>query len=533
MGYIEEIRISGYKKFTNFTLQLKEGLNILIGENSVGKSTILEAIEIALNQSMFKYDYSQLGSLLNVDNVDSFKNSKEHRLEDLPKIKIEVYLNLAKVPKFQKFLGQYYSGFKTGDPLKSGISFLFEFDKEYTDIFNRLDFDSTQSIPLEYYHAVWNTFQGNSYRSYQNPLKSILVDSTNYVRDVYGTYSKKIYGIQIDDVLKRQISFDFKEAAKEALRRHENDLTIGKRKFVLNQNKAKLSDLIDISEDNISIQNMGKGQESILKADLSLNTKAELVMIEEPENHLSYSNTRRMIDGIKNKATQVCQTIVTTHESMILNRLNLGRAIWIQEDSGMSLCSLSSGDKEFFEKNDDFDILKFILGEKIILVEGASEYILLPSLIKQVTGNNIDELGISILSVHGIRYKRFINIAKQLKKRVLIFTDNDETKIDSIAAENEALADYPIRIETQSNSKIFTLEYAIYEKNQSLFQEFANGHKIDNLLYKSKPELPKPLVFALKNKTDFALFLSSKVEQDGESVEWPDYLKRGIKWLQN
>ena len=46
--YIKEINIENFKCFKGkFNLKLNEGLNILVGDNEAGKSTILEAIHLA------------------------------------------------------------------------------------------------------------------------------------------------------------------------------------------------------------------------------------------------------------------------------------------------------------------------------------------------------------------------------------------------------------------------------------------------------------------------------------------------------
>jgi putative ATP-dependent endonuclease of OLD family len=46
---IERVKIINFKVFKGeFNLELNEGLNILVGNNESGKSTILEAIHLAL-----------------------------------------------------------------------------------------------------------------------------------------------------------------------------------------------------------------------------------------------------------------------------------------------------------------------------------------------------------------------------------------------------------------------------------------------------------------------------------------------------
>lgn len=46
---ISKVKIQNFKSFKDtFTLTLNKGLNVLVGDNESGKSTILEAIHIAL-----------------------------------------------------------------------------------------------------------------------------------------------------------------------------------------------------------------------------------------------------------------------------------------------------------------------------------------------------------------------------------------------------------------------------------------------------------------------------------------------------
>lgn len=41
MSYIEKIVIKGFKKFKDFEMNFNESMNVLVGENETGKSTIL------------------------------------------------------------------------------------------------------------------------------------------------------------------------------------------------------------------------------------------------------------------------------------------------------------------------------------------------------------------------------------------------------------------------------------------------------------------------------------------------------------
>ena len=55
--YIKKIIIENFKCFEGgFPLELNKGLNILVGDNEAGKSTILEAIHLALSEIFYKSD---------------------------------------------------------------------------------------------------------------------------------------------------------------------------------------------------------------------------------------------------------------------------------------------------------------------------------------------------------------------------------------------------------------------------------------------------------------------------------------------
>ncbi len=52
--YLKSISITGYKNFGNeFSIELNNGLNVLVGENGVGKSAIIDAIRHLLQEDEF------------------------------------------------------------------------------------------------------------------------------------------------------------------------------------------------------------------------------------------------------------------------------------------------------------------------------------------------------------------------------------------------------------------------------------------------------------------------------------------------
>ena len=49
---LTKIHIQNYRVFTDFTLEFSAGLNVIVGDNDTGKSTLLEAVNLALTSRL-------------------------------------------------------------------------------------------------------------------------------------------------------------------------------------------------------------------------------------------------------------------------------------------------------------------------------------------------------------------------------------------------------------------------------------------------------------------------------------------------
>ncbi|EAD4917331.1 DUF2813 domain-containing protein, partial [Listeria monocytogenes] len=72
MNHIKRMHIKGLKKFKDIDIEFNEKINILVGENESGKSTILEAINIVLNQQYRSIDKYILKDLMNINSMKDF-----------------------------------------------------------------------------------------------------------------------------------------------------------------------------------------------------------------------------------------------------------------------------------------------------------------------------------------------------------------------------------------------------------------------------------------------------------------------------
>lgn len=94
---IDRLKIVNYKLFQNVTVEMNDSINIFVGENDSGKTTILEALSMALTG---KVNGSSMANRLNLDWFNAavrtkFKQSVANgEIPELPSIEIANKLGL-------------------------------------------------------------------------------------------------------------------------------------------------------------------------------------------------------------------------------------------------------------------------------------------------------------------------------------------------------------------------------------------------------------------------------------------------------
>lgn len=145
---------------------------------------------------------------------------------------------------------------------------------------------------------------------------------------------------------------------------------------------------------------IGKGEQCIIKTRLALsskkNSEATVLLIEEPENHLSHSKLNQLISDIStdNSGKQI---IITTHSSFVANKLGLEHLILLREARVTRVTDLEASD--FFHKLPGYDTLRLVLSQKSILVEGDADELVVQRAYMDANGGRLpidDEIDVHI-----------------------------------------------------------------------------------------------------------------------------------------
>lgn len=481
---IKKLFIQNYKIFKEFDLDLNEGLSILVGDNEVGKSTILEAINLTLTRRLYgkQVDQELTPFIFNQQCVSEYLDSLKTRTpQEPPPIRIELYLK--DVPELGFLRGSMNSKKEDCAGLKLEILFDDDFKEEYETLLK--DSNEIRFVPAEYYRVNWYSFANNAVSQRGLPVKRSYIDTTTiHLQSGTDYYLQDIIRTNLDPKERVGLSISYRKL-KEHFSTQPAIKAINK-KLTSHQGAITDKDLsisIDISQksnweanliphlDELPFHLIGKGEQNALKVMLALERKAgesQVILIEEPENHLSYSSMNVLVSKIREKCTGK-QVIITTHSAYVLNKLGLESLVLLanmNEVSTTSLNELSIGTRDYFKKLSGYDTLRLVLAKKAILVEGPSDELLVQKAFLVTHGVIPIERGVDVINVRGLSFLRFLEIADLLKKEVVVVTDNDGNYTKNIEEKYAAYKDSEIiSICACNNNALKTLEPNLIECN--------------------------------------------------------------------
>ena len=543
---IQKVKIKNFKCFKGvFEVELNKGLNILVGNNETGKSTILEAIHIALTGFYggrnIRNELSQY--LFNKEVIELYINSVNNGSPlPPPTISIEVFFDGSIDPEYE---GNDNSEHDSCEGLKFEIAFNEKYNNEYNTLVSK---KNMMSIPIEYYEASWTSFARQAVTIRSIPIKSAMIDSSNY-RYQNGS------DVYISRIVKDLLSPEEVTAVSQAHRKMKDTFIDDDSIKAINARISSESSIVDgivsLSVDlgtknawesslvtqlnEVPFGYIGKGAQCVMKTELALTHKsaqhAQIVLLEEPESHLSFSKLNQLIKAIEEKYEDK-QIIISTHSSFVANKLGLENLLLLDNHNIVRITELSSSD--FFKKISGYDTLRLILCKKAILVEGDSDELVVQKAYKLQNNNHLPiEDQIDVISV-GTSFLRFLELAEALNLNVAVVTDND----GDVEAIKKKYANY-IESNKKDNIKIcydeivdtgtLTINKKPYNYNTlepKLLK--ANGNNLtlfNKVLGTDFETLEKLQKYMKQHKTETAL----AIFETKENLVFPDYILEAIK----
>lgn len=531
---ITRIIIDGYRLFDSFDLEPNAGTNIVVGDNEAGKSTLLEAIGLALTGRLNgRWAQDELNPYwFNQDQVKRYFESLGTATPLAPpEILIELYFTDTD-DNLQSLLGVHNS---RQDKLPGVRMHIFpspDYSEEFADYMkaeNRPDI-----LPTEWYTVDWRNFADEKLTRRPKYLGVAVVDSRT-IRSTAGV-----------DYHTREMLTDFiepKERAAVAVAhrsaRHviSTDTLAPVNKRIAEKSKTLHDKAIGLHMDqsaNASWENSivpqvaevpfvmaGQGQQAAIKVALAMSRSVDstaYALIEEPENHLSHTSLTRLVSRIEQLAGSR-QIFLTTHSSFVLNRLGLDKLVLLHRGTKASFASLPEGTVKYFKKLSGYDTLRLVLAEKAVLVEGPSDEMIFEKAFRAKHDKLPMELGVDVVSMAGVSLKRGLQLGAALNRQIAAIRDNDGKPADHW---REPLKEW--------------LETGVREV---FIGDPADGNTLEPQLLKLNDEAALRTVFGItddevktvdwmtSHKTDWAL----KLDESQLPVEYPQYLKDAVDFV--
>lgn len=516
---IVKIRLINFKRFIDYTVFPNDRVNILVGDNEVGKSSILEAIDLVANGNVHRVESIGLDRLINIDAVKSFEKGKKC-FENLPSLKVELFLSDEK----HDFT---LNGKNNSDSVCcNGIRLVCEPNQDYINEISSVLSEDPGYFPYDYYSIRFSTFADEGYTGLKKKIRATLIDSSvmntmyatsDFVRRMYIQYTENNIRERTSHKSKyRQIRDAFQASCLSDLNKRipgENHYSFGLRK---GSSSIFESDLM-IYKDDIEIDRKGTGEQIFIKTDFALarsKENADVILVEEPENHLSPVNLRKLIQLLA--LSQNGQLFITTHNSLISTRLELQNLLIMRNKGLQSPVTLNNLDMEtakYFMKAPPANIIEFALAKKVVLVEGPSEYMLMEKFYFSSFGQSLEKDDIHIIDIRGLSFKRFLEVAKLTGSKVAVFTDNDnDFQKHCIDKYKDYKNENNIQIFYENNNDKRTFEIVLYDDNKQLCDNLFGNQAIE---------------YMLNNKTEVAYKLLSL----NANIKVPDYIFRGLEWI--
>jgi putative ATP-dependent endonuclease of OLD family len=432
--YLKRVKVENFRGLDEFELELSSGLNVIVGENNVGKSAILDAIRLPLAPG------STGGDRIWPRETDI------HRYNDASSFKIDLYFGDLSDPQ----RGLFVQGLNPnlGNPDEDTLSIHYEWKKgkertrgTYTrwvgdrpETSAKLEEGALQRLSWTYLDALRDSSQALEPYKYSRIAKLLLalsgkddegeleglieeangeIQNTDLVSDATAEISKRL-----EDTLGDYLAPGTKIAPSDADFRS----ILGSLRLQFDENGD--GEYRNTDENGLGCNNLLYIATVLAELASTQDVESRLLLVEEPEAHLHPQYQTLLADYLATASTpddsddgidmEPPQVVLTSHSPTVASRVNPEqlRIVHQHDKTGRTEATnfenigLKRLERKKLRRHLDVTKAALAFAKGVILVEGICEELLLPVLARRLKGDfGLDKHGVSVIPIHGVNFE--------------------------------------------------------------------------------------------------------------------------------
>jgi putative ATP-dependent endonuclease of OLD family len=452
--YLASITAENFRGFESTHVTLNKGLNLLVGKNDAGKTSLIDAVRLVLDTNSAEWvriQYSDFRSgsselkirlkFCGLNAYDSgafaeyltFEEDEDSVVQSVLYITLKATLGENLIRGSQGIRTEIRAGSNDDGPVIDRDVRLYlstTYLKPLRDAANELS--AGRMSRLSQLLSSKSSIGGNEQDIER--LIRLVVQANQTIKSDPSIVRAKSSVEQLLD----QITFKgspFAPVIDMLGSKNLTEMTSGEKSAAFRAIVERLT--LGLNDTGLS-HGLGYSNLLFMAAELMLLRQADegfpLLLIEEPEAHLHPQLQMKFIKYLAEEQPDL-QCILSTHSPNLASKVPLENVILMNQGHAFPLrkgeTALGSDDYPFLEKFLDVSKANMFFAKGILLVEGDGENILLPTIAK-LLGRPLEDYGVSIVNVGNLAYKRYAKIyrrreaaAQKFPMKVACITDLD------------------------------------------------------------------------------------------------------------